>query len=150
MRPVEERFWPKVRRGIACWVWTAGKNNGGYGAIISDSGPLLAHRVSWQMHFGDIPEGLHVCHKCDNPACVNPEHLFLGTHQDNMRDMHSKARGGRKQPKGESHFNSKLSVSDIRLIRACGEGSYVAARMFGVTPSTIRKIRRGDSWGHVV
>lgn len=84
-----ERFWPSVqKRSEGCWLWTAGRIGNGYGIFRRK----LVHRVSWTLTNGPIPEGMFVCHHCDTPLCVNPAHLFLGTHQDNMRDMRQKGR----------------------------------------------------------
>lgn len=89
-----ERFWSRVKvMPEGCWEWTGWKNPLGYGGIGADGRKLKAHRVSWVIHFGEIPEGLSVLHRCDNPGCVNPADLFLGTHPDNMRDMTCKKRG---------------------------------------------------------
>jgi hypothetical protein len=97
--PVEKRFWEKVeKRSDGCWEWVAGKNKAGYGRMIVDGVPQLAHRLSYAMRFGAIPKGLCVCHHCDNPGCVRPEHLFTGTHGDNVRDAQWKGR----MPKNES------------------------------------------------
>lgn len=104
--PVETRFWTKVDRdgsppehvpGIGrCWIWTGMKHPPGYGLLwlSNKDNPrsVLAHRFSYELHNGPIPEGMFICHRCDNPPCVRPEHLFLGTHQDNMDDMHAKGR----------------------------------------------------------
>lgn len=127
---MEERFWPKVaKRGPdECWEWTASRTPQGYGKIGRRKGesPAIASRVSWEMHNGPIPDGLHVLHRCDNPPCVNPAHLFLGTNADNQRDMRAKGRGrlGRRFtthcPQGHEYTpeNSCYSGSN-RACRQC-------------------------------
>jgi hypothetical protein len=95
-------FWSQVEKTDSCWLWkgTIGKSSGhNYGLCNLDNTRQLTHRISWQLHFGNIPIGLFVCHKCDNPICINPEHLFLGTNYDNVRDMIAKKRNSR----GEKH-----------------------------------------------
>jgi hypothetical protein len=102
-RPLAERFWPKVVKSDGCWLWVGAKFERGYGCIVA-GGPringrpaerrhLYAHRVSYELSVGPIPDGLYVCHHCDNPPCVNPSHLFLGTATDNNRDREAKGRG---------------------------------------------------------
>lgn len=92
-RPIEDRFWPKVVKGPGCWAWIGAKTSFGYGKIsISRSQCIHARRVSWAIHFGEISGNLNVLHKCDNPECTNPEHLFLGTNKDNVHDMIKKNR----------------------------------------------------------
>ena len=95
-----ERFWPKVQKSEDCWLWIAGVNSKGYGVVAlprvrgQKHKRLLAPRASWLLHFGDIPEGSEICHKCDNPRCVRPDHLFMGSHQDNLKDASRKGRTG--------------------------------------------------------
>lgn len=95
-KPLEERFWAKVAKSDSCWNWTGSLAGSGYGYLhIGDKverKPRTAHRVSWEIHNGPIPEGLWVLHKCDNRKCVNPEHLFIGDRVDNMRDCAAKGR----------------------------------------------------------
>ncbi len=100
----EERFWERVAiiPEHACWEWIAGKSGIGYGVIQVDKKLLLAHRFSYELHFGQIPKGLFVCHVCDNPSCVRPEHLFLGTPKDNMDDMRKKGRAKYTQPQNKT------------------------------------------------
>ena len=125
-----EKFWSKVEKHPdACWSWKAYKNNDGYGLHAGTK----AHRFSWKLHFGDIPDGQCVCHRCDNPECTNPDHLFLGTHQENMRDMAMKERG------------CKLSREDVKTIREIyrpGSGR-VLADIFGVSQSMITGVASG-------
>lgn len=143
--PIEERFWPKVRIRSAdeCWEWQAAKDGHGYGAIAAshERRTLQAHRVAYELAHGPITGGLHVLHRCDNPACVSPAHLFLGTHKENMDDMAAKGRG--------MQGGAKLTEGDVREIRATGNPSRDLARMFGVTPTIIRQIKRRTAWAHV-
>jgi hypothetical protein len=88
-----KRFWEKVDKSTDCWIWTAYKNKQGYGRLgISGANAVNAHRLSWTIHNGEIPDGYFVCHKCDNPSCIKPDHLFVGTRQDNIDDMMLKKR----------------------------------------------------------
>lgn len=89
---VLERFWSKVQKTDSCWLWKGAKNQFGYGFFRLGSRNEVAHRVSYNWIKGEIPSGLLVLHTCDNPSCVNPDHLFIGTHSDNMRDMYRKKR----------------------------------------------------------
>lgn len=109
---VEERFWSKVSKCECdkCWEWTASLNSKGYGRMNMQGRTGLSHRLSWLIHFSEIPDGLDVLHHCDNPKCVNPNHLFLGTHSDNMRDMVKKGRNGavthpERLSRGDAHYS---------------------------------------------
>lgn len=156
---LEEQFWKQVQKTDSCWVWTGAKFKcGGYGALKvgGRNGKVLrAHRVSWEMHIGVIPEGLFVCHSCDNPPCVNPSHLFLGTPLDNTADCSRKNRMVQQKNgyvhRGEKHWHTTLTEADVRKIRELvGSMPYRAlGRMFHVSSSTILDIKKRRVWGHV-
>lgn len=142
-----KRFWSKVDvgEGDACWEWQAGKSDTGYGQFGIRGRLWGAHRVAWVLTFGPIPEGLLVCHRCDNPGCVNPYHLFLGTHKDNRRDA---ARKGRVT-KGEGVCSSKLTEDEVWEIRELleeGVPRQEIADEFGVSRWSINAINRGKFW----
>ena len=145
--PIADRFWPKVIQSEdgGCWDWSAGKNNHGYGKV----GRQYAHRVSWELHYGVIPTGMFVMHKCDNPPCTNPAHLALGTQKDNMADAARKGRlDGRWKPSGEANKAHKLSaaqVVEMRGLRAAGHRVDALAKVFGVRRQTITAITTGRS-----
>ncbi len=150
------RFWAKVdvRGSDECWPWTGCRARSGYGRIGSGGhrGPIInASRASWEVTHGPIPEGLHVCHRCDNPPCVNPAHLFLGTHSENMRDMWTKGRANK--PKGEAHPCARFTAEQVREIReivARGEASHrELGRQYGVSHKAIGRIAARITWGHV-
>ncbi len=144
--PLADRFWPKVdRRGPdECWEWQAGKGEHGYGLIglgRRGSGQAGAHRVSWALANGPIDASIHVCHRCDNPPCVNPAHLFLGTRSDNMQDMVAKGRYvGRS-------ILTRAQADEIRAIHNAGgvTGADIARR-FGVSPAAVYAIVKGKRW----
>lgn len=147
--PLADRFWSKVEKTSGCWEWGACRDPRGYGRIGSLNNThrsVLAHRVAYELSVGPIPDGLEVCHKCDNPPCCNPDHLFLGTQADNMRDMAEKGR----QPRGEDSISSSLTWDQAREIRrrySKRRGTVVAlAAEFGVHWVTISKIGLGKTY----
>lgn len=145
------RFWSKVdRRGPDdCWNWLGSKHQG-YGYFRSAPREMtLAHRFSYAQTNGDIPEGMVICHHCDNPSCVNPSHLFCGTQADNIADCKAKNRVSRKPPcMGSAHKLAKLTEQQaIEIYRATGTQGEIAKR-FGVTQTKVSKIKRGVSWYH--
>lgn len=127
-----------------CWLWLAGTNASGYGIINHGSKSVLAHRLSWTAFVGQIPEGMHVLHRCDTRPCVNPAHLFIGTNFDNVQDKVRKHRAI-GQP-GEQNRNAKLSRDDVLLIRSDTRGCYRIARDFGVSPQTIWRVKTNNNW----
>ena len=153
-RPAHERFEKKVDRTAGhgpngdCHIWTAHLNQNGYGTFAMWGKSDLAHRVAYFLSTGAHPQDRHVCHSCDNPACVNPAHLWLGDHSANMTDMVKKGRGNR--PKGMSHTSAKLTENDVREIRASSETTAALARKFGVAENAIASIRNGRTWRSVI
>ncbi len=146
------RFWEKVRKTDTCWLWQASTNQGGYGTFRANGASRLAHRLSWEEHYGAIPPATMVLHRCDNPPCVNPKHLFLGTQLDNMRDMANKGRSRSWDQLGTNHFNVKLDEQRVREIRnrfANGETQVSLAKEFGVSFQNIHLIVRRKKWKHV-
>lgn len=147
-----ERFWAKVaRRGQnECWLWTGHRNPFGYGRIGTDGTVALAHRASWELHNGPIPDGLCVLHRCDNPSCVNPKHLFLGTREENNLDRVAKGRSA--DTRGEGHPNARLtnaSVSEARALHLDGWSATSLSRRYGVHLSTICLVLKRKTWSHV-
>lgn len=159
----EYRFWHRVDLSggsESCWPWTGYRSGSGYGALKRGGRMVSAHRLMWQLQHGDIPPDMWVLHRCDNPPCVNPAHLFLGTHADNMADMASKGRGGGGTPthknrarhpvrRGERNPRAKLTavqVAEIRELRMTGLSLRHLAANYGVHNRTIERIVKGDRW----
>lgn len=141
-------FWNNVEKTDTCWVWVRARNRSGYGRTGAHGAPRLAHRVSYEMAHGAIPDGLMVCHKCDNPPCVRPDHLFLGTAKDNVRDAQEKGRLPVAKPRVPKLRirPQKLTPEFVRFIRSSSLSARELATMSGVVPHTIRDIRRGTTW----
>ena len=149
-RPLSDRFWEKVdvRGTDKCWPWLASTKQGGYGKIIDEEGRIqLAHRVAFELIIGPIPAGLVVCHHCDNPGCVNPHHLFIGTQADNLQDMRTKGRGN--PPRGSQHPRAILTESLVARIRTDQRGHRQIAHDLGIGKSTVGMVKAGITWTHV-
>ncbi len=150
----EQRFWSKVdKTPSGCWVWLSTKNSQGYGRFSIRVAPwkqrwYSAHRLVWEWTHGEEPK-LCVLHRCDNPSCVNPGHLFLGTHADNARDRDRKGR--RRSPKGALNGRAKLTEAEVLEIRrryVPGEGVTLAVR-YGLSATQVQRIAQGTAWGHL-
>lgn len=156
--PLKTKFMAKVDKNGPihpvcgrCWIWIGRLARDGYGIIVIDRVDKRAHRVSYSLFVGKIPNGLGVLHKCDNRSCVNPNHLTVGTQQDNADDMTSKMR----QAYGERNANAKLTDSVVAEIiclykpRRRGLGTHALAKRFGISQATVHGIVTGVSWKHL-
>ena len=154
-------FWDHVAKGDGCWEWT-GSRRAGYGRAIVNQKSVRAHRRAWVLTNGPIPDGLFVLHKCDNPPCVRPDHLFLGTQLDNRRDAVAKGRqasganhASHLHPElrqGTNNGNAKLTeeiVREIRLMEMMRGDLSRMARRYSVSKTVIWKAYRGKSWRHI-
>ncbi len=152
-RSIEQKFWDNVHITDGCWEWTGTKFTEGYGSLWNGKKNIKAHRISWMIAHGEMPpDNLYVCHHCDNPSCVNPNHLFLGTSKDNILDMMNKGRGnficGEKQP------NHKLTTEDVLLIRKLyrlGASTQIQlAKDFNMSFQQISRIVNNQRWTHIL
>lgn len=141
-----DRFWTKVEKTDECWLWTGATNDSGYGVVRVGSGPsrrmARAHRASYEMAYGPIPDGRMVCHRCDNPPCVRPDHLFLGDCADNLGDMARKLRV----------THAKLDPEKVREIRALAADGWSHPRIserFGINVTSVRRVVIRRNWKHV-
>lgn len=152
MRPLLTRFFAKVRvhAATSCWPWISAKDKAGYGYFNMRNATccrnIRAHRLSWILHNAqDIPKGLFVLHRCDNPSCVNPRHLFLGTNTDNMRDMADKKRACL----GEKHPAAKITAKDALSIRIDKRSCRKIATEYGIGHNQVSRIKKGERWGNL-
>lgn len=148
-KTVRERFDLYTKRADGCWLWVGFRDLNGYGRLNVDGVPVIASRLSYQLHYGEIPDGKHVCHKCDNPPCVNPDHLFLGTPKDNTADMINKGRDRRRGLPGVSHHAARLTDEIVRFVRCSDMTDAEAARKFDVSRATIHAVRHRKTWTHL-
>lgn len=153
----QERFWAKVDKTEACWLWTASTQTNGYGQFRYEGTTKRAHRVAWFFAHGSWPEsGMVVCHRCDNILCVRPDHLFVAAQRDNVRDAWQKGRGrtpsAETATKGSAHHWAQLTPADVRAIRrlhADGSSPVEIARQYGRDPSHVRQIIARTIWKSV-
>ena len=154
------RFWQKVDGGFGlwgggesyCWEWTAARDKDGYGQFWLGGKPEKAHRIAFALHNGAIPEGLHICHSCDNPGCVRPSHLWAGTNADNHADKAAKGRARNGEIHGENHGAAKLDVERVKAIRAAranGESMRSIGFRFGVRHTQVGRIVRRENWARI-
>lgn len=159
-----DRFWAKVQKTDGCWLFTGAKGGGGYGVFWLDGRQIPAHRFAWTEVNGELPPGFILCHHCDNPPCIRPDHIFPGTYADNMRDAAEKGRmptgekhGSKTHPeavlRGEDNANARLNPDVVRSIRAAyqANGATVSAisRRFDIDRATVRQIVHRRTWRHV-
>ena len=135
-----------IKAADVCWPWTRLPSGVNYGNFTFRRQPFRAHRVMWEGVHGSIPDGLFVCHRCDNPPCCNPNHLFLGTNAENIADATNKGRVYH----GEAHKKTKLTADKVREMRASLETNVVLALHYGVHETHIGRIRSGKAWRHVL
>lgn len=150
-RNTPDKFWLNVHKTDDCWLWSAGCTGAGYGGWQFDNKFVLAHRFSYELIHGPVPKDICVLHKCDNPPCVRPDHLFLGTHADNARDRDIKGRAASRL--GVGNGSAKLTESDVREIRylyTTGGWTHRSLSLkYGVTQTPVQFLLQGKTWKHV-
>jgi hypothetical protein len=152
------RFVARVETGASpddCWAWRGAHSTGGYGQVyIPERGVVYTHRLAYELFRGDVPQGLFVCHTCDNRGCCNPRHFFVGTNGDNIRDARDKGRlTGKNAERGEARYNAKLTDALVRLVRSrcdAGETQRAVAADLGLKVSLVSQAAGRRTWKHVV
>ena len=150
---LHDRFWSFVTKTDTCWLWTGRSLNHGYGQYWVNGKRWIASRLAWHLTYGSIPTNQHVCHKCDVPQCVRPDHLFLARQVKNLEDMRQKGRG--KLPpvlRGSTNNKAKLTMTDIRDIRVLRKRGWSWRRLgrrYGVWHTTIAAVVNGRTWAHI-
>ena len=157
--PLSERFWAQVLKTDGCWLWTGRRDGVGYGTITHGRRRIGSHRLAYELQVGPIPSGLWVLHRCDVRLCVRPDHLFVGTHTDNMRDCVSKGRHRHQEYRGESNPEAKLTWAQVERIRELyavgrspvrgGRGRYRQidiAQALGVSKAAVANVTYGRAW----
>lgn len=165
---IEDRFWSQVDKngpiipyiGTPCWIWIGTNSSTGYGEFGANKDHYSAHRFSYQLHYGEIPNGFLVCHKCDNRPCIRPDHLFAGTQSDNIKDMYKKGRQNKNPkprnpecvPRGERHHKTQLTTEKVIYIRELHESGMSQreiARQLKIHHATVGHVVRREVWKHV-
>ena len=149
-RPLLERFWESIKKTSSCWMWVGSRDKDGYGYLSTPRGDIKAHRLAHELHSKmPIPRGLLCCHSCDNPPCVNPAHLFLGTNKDNLSDAALKLR----MHCGEEHGNSKLTESKVLKIRSLYASHLHSqeeiGKLFGINQTQVSRVVSRKQWRHI-
>ncbi len=152
IKSIPDNFWSNVLKTDSCWLWQAGTFRSGYGRFLVGKKRVRAPRFAWELTFGPIPDGFEVCHNCpggDNPLCCNPDHLFLGTHDDNMKDMVAKGRSARGEDAGRALLTEQ-QVLDIRLLYQTSRLSYkTIGELYKMSKGAILAVIRRRSWQHL-
>jgi hypothetical protein len=146
---VAERFWKRVKQGDGCWLWLGSRDKNGYGRMRLNGRPELVTHIAWQLTYGALPKGQVILHVCDNPPCVNPDHLRIGTQQDNIADMHNKERARQGHALGVEHGLAKLNPDRVREIRASHETTLQLSKRLGIARATIDAVKKRQTWRHV-
>lgn len=152
-KPLSEKFWARVNKTDSCWLWTGDVRGGWeghrYGCVRMGPVRISTHRLSWEIHFGKIPQGKFVCHRCDNTLCVRPDHLFLGTAQTNQDDCKAKGRSTFGERNGRAVVTAEIVLMMRLLHRWKGIGGAELGRRYGLHKDSVYSILRRRNWKHI-